>query len=96
LSNVPRYSGNCSPARGGFPISTTLRTDRLTEKQIKHYNAILTDPDPMRRYEQMDTQKQIFEVFPPFWYYKGNAAKEVANRDLARDPFTITSGYLTY
>jgi hypothetical protein len=51
---------------------------RLTEKQIKHYNAILIDSDPMRRYERLDTQKQIFEAFPPFWYYKGNAAKEVA------------------
>jgi hypothetical protein len=53
---------------------------RLTEKQIKHYNAILTDPDPMRRYERLDTKKQIFEAFPPFWYYKGNAAKEVAKQ----------------
>jgi hypothetical protein len=51
---------------------------RLTEKQIKHYNAILLDGDPMRRWERLDTQKQIFEAFPPFWYYKGNAAKEVA------------------
>ncbi|GHV52250.1 hypothetical protein AGMMS49579_09220 [Spirochaetia bacterium] len=51
---------------------------RLTEKQIKHYNTILMDSDPMRRYERLDTQKQVFEAFPPFWYYKGNAAKEVA------------------
>jgi hypothetical protein len=51
---------------------------RLTEKQIKQYNAILIDGDPMRRYERLDTQKQVFEAFPPFWYYKGNAAKEVA------------------
>jgi hypothetical protein len=53
---------------------------RLTEKQIKRYNAILTDTDPLRRYERLDTQKHIFEAFPPFWYYKGNAAKEVAER----------------
>jgi hypothetical protein len=53
---------------------------RLTEKQIKHYNAILVDPDPLRRYERLDTQKQIFQAFPPFWYYKGNAAKEVAKK----------------
>ncbi|MHC6202120.1 hypothetical protein ACYULU_02885 [Breznakiellaceae bacterium SP9] len=61
---------------------------RLTEKQIKHYNSILMDPDPFRRYERLDIQKDIFEAFPPFWYYKGNAAKEVAakykhNSDIA-------------
>ncbi|WP_010256929.1 hypothetical protein [Treponema primitia] len=53
---------------------------RLTEKQIRQYNTILLDPDPMRRYERLDTQKQIFQAFPPFWYYKGNAAKEVAKK----------------
>jgi hypothetical protein len=51
---------------------------RLTEKQIKQYNQILIDPDPLRRYERLDTKSSIFEAFPPFWYYKGNAAKEVA------------------
>jgi hypothetical protein len=53
---------------------------RLTEKQIKRYSAILMDPDPLRRYERLDTQKEIFHAFPPFWYYKGNAAKEIAHK----------------
>jgi hypothetical protein len=53
---------------------------RLTEKQIKRYSAILMDPDPLRRYERLDTQKDIFQAFPPFWYYKGNAAKEIAQK----------------
>jgi hypothetical protein len=51
---------------------------RLTEKQIKQYNQILIDPDPLRRYERLDVKSSVFEAFPPFWYYKGNAAKEVA------------------
>jgi hypothetical protein len=53
---------------------------RLTEKQIKAYSAILMDGDPLRRYERLDTQNDIFQVFPPFWYYKGNAAQEIARK----------------
>jgi hypothetical protein len=61
---------------------------RLTEKQIKRYNQILLDPDPLRRYERLDAKSNVFEAFPPFWYYKGNAAKEIAakykgNKDVA-------------
>jgi hypothetical protein len=51
---------------------------RLTEKQIKQYSLILMDPDPLRRYERLDTQKEIFNAFPPFWYYKGNSARDIA------------------
>ena len=53
---------------------------RLTEKQIRHYSSILMDNDPLRRYERLDVIKDIFRAFPPFWYYKGNAAKEIVNR----------------
>jgi hypothetical protein len=58
---------------------------RLTEKQIKAYSAILKDSDPLRRYERLDTQNEIFQAFPPFWYYKGNAAQEIA-RKYAKNP----------
>ena len=53
---------------------------RLTEKQIKHYSSILMDSDPFRRYERLDPLKEFFQAFPPFWYYKGNAAKEIAGK----------------
>jgi len=53
---------------------------RLTEKQIKNYCLILMDIDPLRRYERLDVIKDIFKAFPPFWYYKGNAAKEIASK----------------
>jgi hypothetical protein len=52
---------------------------RLTEKQITQYNEILLDPDPLRRYERLDVVDRIFEAFPPYWYYKGNAAREIWN-----------------
>lgn len=50
---------------------------RLTEKQIREYNDILMDADPYRRFERLDDRSTDFEAFPPFWYYKGNAAKDV-------------------
>ena len=53
---------------------------RLTEKQIKHYSSILMDGDPFRRYERLDSLKEYFKAFPPFWYYKGNAAKEISGK----------------
>jgi hypothetical protein len=37
----------------------------------------LLDPDPLRRYERLDSISEIFGAFPPYWYYKGNAAKEI-------------------
>jgi hypothetical protein len=52
---------------------------RLTEKQITQYNEILLDPDPLRRFERLDSISEIFEAFPPYWYYKGNAAKEISH-----------------
>ncbi|MFP3090460.1 hypothetical protein LQZ21_09060 [Treponema sp. TIM-1] len=52
---------------------------RLTEKQITQYNEILLDPDPLRRYERLDSISEIFGAFPPYWYYKGNAAKEISH-----------------
>jgi len=53
---------------------------RLTEKQIQHYSSILMDSDPLRRYERLDAIKDTFRAFPPFWYYKGNSAKEIADK----------------
>ena len=53
---------------------------RLTESQITQYDAILMDPDPLRRYERLDVISDSFKAFPPYWYYKGNAAREITER----------------
>lgn len=59
---------------------------RLTTKQINLYNKILLDPDSLRRFERLEDISDGYEAFPPFWYYKGNAAREVCesidNKDL--------------
>ena len=52
---------------------------RLTERQIRQYNDILMDQDPVRKYERMDSVKQHFAAYPPFWYYFGNTANTIAN-----------------
>ena len=52
---------------------------RLTEKQIKQYNDILFDYDELRKYERLDSIKENFIAYPPFWYFIGNAANNIAN-----------------
>jgi hypothetical protein len=62
-------------------LSDTYNFDdiyRLTEKQISRYNAILLDNDPLRRYEKLDAISGTFHAFPPYWYYKGNTAREIS------------------
>ncbi len=51
---------------------------RLTEKQIKQYNDILIDCDELRKYERLDAIKEYFSAYPPFWYFIGNAANNIA------------------
>ena len=50
---------------------------RITENQITQYNAILLDPDDLRRYERLRYIKERFKAYPPFWYHIGNAANAV-------------------
>ena len=57
----------------GFPDAF-----RLTERQIRQYNAILMDKDDVRKYERLDAVKEQFAAYPPFWYYFGNTADNIA------------------
>lgn len=57
---------------------------RLTERQIKHYDAILMDSNVLRRYDRLDSIKKNFIAYPPFWYYMGNAANEIARNENLR------------
>ncbi len=51
---------------------------RLTEKQIAQYNKILMDQDEVRKYERLESIKEDFEAYPPFWYFIGNAANYIS------------------
>jgi hypothetical protein len=50
---------------------------RLTERQVTQYNEILMDSDAFRRYERLDSIKDKFIAYPPFWYFFGNTANEL-------------------
>lgn len=64
---------------------------RLTENQIKQYNKVLTDEDPIRRYERLDAIKENFGAYPPFWYQFGHTAKEIS--DTYKDDKSISEKY---
>lgn len=68
---------------------------RLTERQITEYNNILMDPDPLCRYEKLDFIKDNFEAYPPFWYFFGHAAAQIAYDDKYKDN-NICNTYLSY
>lgn len=51
---------------------------RLTEKQIGQYNTILMDADSIRKYERLDSIKNKFMAYVPFWYHFGNTANQIA------------------
>lgn len=51
---------------------------RLTERQITKYNKILVDQDAVRKYERLESIKEDFEAYPPFWYFIGNASNYIA------------------
>lgn len=64
---------------------------RLTERRIKQYNDILMDPDAYRRFERLDYISDKFEAYPPFWYYHGQAANEIAGKE---EDFRIRKIYI--
>lgn len=51
---------------------------RLTEKQIKQYNLILTDQDEYRKYARLESIAPNFKAYPPFWYFYGHTANYIA------------------
>lgn len=55
---------------------------RLTERQITQYNKILMDQDAVRKYERLESIKEDFEAYPPFWYFIGNASNYIAGSNL--------------
>lgn len=55
---------------------------RLTERQIKQYNAILMDTDLLRKYQRLTVIQDAFLAYPPFWYHYGNTANAIAQSGL--------------
>ncbi len=60
---------------------------RLNEKQLSDYTDILKEPDLDRRYRKLERIENSFQKFPPYWYYRGQAAQEIGNTEAAIDCF---------
>jgi hypothetical protein len=58
---------------------------RLTQTELSRFSEALLEEDPLKRHERLDVMSSKFEAFPPFWYYKGNAAREVAKSEKYKD-----------
>ena len=60
---------------------------RLNEKQLSDYTDILKEPDLERRYRKLERIENSFRKFPPYWYYRGQAAQEIGNNEEAINSF---------
>lgn len=65
---------------------------RLTERQITQYNDILTEEDPICRYERLGRLEDNFRAYPPFLYYWGHAAAQVYEQYKGKDS-TLANKY---
>lgn len=52
---------------------------RLTESQLSNYSDILRDPDIRRRHSRLTRIENDFQMYPPYWYYRGRAAQVISN-----------------
>lgn len=60
---------------------------RLTEKQIHEYNAILMEPNLVKRFNRLDAIRKQFIAYPQFWYQMGSTANSIFRSDeYATDP----------
>jgi hypothetical protein len=53
---------------------------RLNEKQLNDYINILKEPNVELRYRKLERLEENFQKFPPYWYYRGQAAQELGNK----------------
>jgi len=56
---------------------------RLDEKQLSAYTDILKESDLARRYRKLERIENNFQKFPPYWYYRGQAAQEIGKNEEA-------------
>ncbi|MFH1216643.1 MAG: hypothetical protein V1706_09090 [Pseudomonadota bacterium] len=56
---------------------------RLNENQLSDYTAILKESNIELRYRKLERIENSFQKFPPYWYYRGQAAQEMGNKQEA-------------
>lgn len=56
---------------------------RLNENQLSYYTDILKEPNLELRYRKLERIENSFQKFHPYWYYRGQAAQEIGNKEEA-------------
>ncbi|MDD5757559.1 MAG: hypothetical protein PHI06_00590 [Desulfobulbaceae bacterium] len=56
---------------------------RLNENQLSDYTAILKETNPELRYRKLERIEKSFQKFPPYWYYRGQEAQDIGNKQEA-------------
>ena len=88
---MSQYGAN-GMAKEGYEYDEIL-THYYSGVEIKQYNEILTDPDPIRRYERLDSIQENFSAYPPYWYYYGHAAVEIVASDKKKKGEKLSDSY---
>lgn len=59
----------------------------LSLEQIKDYNKALMVPDPLVRYNYLESMQENFEAYPVFWYQLGSSANSIYR---AKDKYDLS------
>ncbi len=60
---------------------------RLTESQLTNYSEILRDPEKKRCHSRLVRIENDFQMYPPYWYYRGRVAQDIGNMEDALNSF---------
>lgn len=69
---------------------------RLTAKQITEYNKALMEVNPVKRYNKLDSMRDMFDAYPVFWYQFGSTANSIYRSTLYDANLEVKSKYRAY
>lgn len=69
---------------------------RLTAKQITEYNKALMESNPVKRYNKLDSMRDMFAAYPVFWYQFGSTANSIYRSTLYDNNLEVKSKYRAY
>ena len=69
---------------------------RLAPKQISEYNKILTETNPVKRFNSLNAISANFEAYPIFWYQIASTANSIYRSDLYNNDADNKEKYREY
>lgn len=66
---------------------------RLTAKQISDYNKALMENNPVKRYNNLNIMRGVFNAYPAFWYQLGSTANSIYRSSLYDADLDIKNAY---